>query len=80
MHFQARQTITGLGAVFALALAACATDPAASVPLTPGERIAAVRPVSAAMLKQPAPGDWLVWGRTYDGQNFSPSRASTAPM
>ena len=75
MHFQARQTITGLGAVFALALAACATDPAASVPLTPGERIAAVRPVSAAMLKQPAPGDWLVWGRTYDGQNFSPLKS-----
>jgi alcohol dehydrogenase (cytochrome c) len=30
------------------------------------------RPVSAAMLKDPAPGDWLLWGRTYDGQNFSP--------
>ena len=24
------------------------------------------------MLKDPAPGDWLHWGRTYDGQNFSP--------
>ena len=31
-----------------------------------------VRPVSSAMLKDPAPGDWLQWGRTYDGQNFSP--------
>ncbi|HEY8574689.1 PQQ-binding-like beta-propeller repeat protein [Phenylobacterium sp.] len=31
-----------------------------------------VRPVSSAMLKAPAPGDWLQWGRTYDGQNFSP--------
>jgi alcohol dehydrogenase (cytochrome c) len=30
------------------------------------------RPVSAAMLKAPADGDWLHWGRTYDGQNFSP--------
>jgi len=30
------------------------------------------RPVSPAMLKTPAAGDWLHWGRTYDGQNFSP--------
>jgi alcohol dehydrogenase (cytochrome c) len=32
------------------------------------------RPVSSAMLKVPAPSDWLHWGRTYDGQNFSPLR------
>jgi alcohol dehydrogenase (cytochrome c) len=24
------------------------------------------------MLQDPGPGDWLQWGRTYDGQNFSP--------
>ncbi len=24
------------------------------------------------MLEKPAPGDWLFWGRTYDGQNSSP--------
>jgi alcohol dehydrogenase (cytochrome c) len=34
-----------------------------------------LRPVSSAMLKAPAPGDWLQWGRTYDGQNFSPLKA-----
>lgn len=28
--------------------------------------------VTDAMLKTPPPSDWLQWGRTYDGQNFSP--------
>lgn len=36
------------------------------------EILGKARPVSAAMLKAPSPGDWLHWGRTYDGQNFSP--------
>lgn len=31
-----------------------------------------VRSVSAAMLKAPTAGNWLHWGGTYDGQNFSP--------
>lgn len=53
-----------------LALGACATEPA--TPLTPAERLAAIRPVSSGMLEKPAPGDWLQWGRAYDGQNFSP--------
>lgn len=35
-------------------------------------RLAKVRPVTAAMARAPAPGDWLQWGRTGDGQNFSP--------
>lgn len=30
------------------------------------------RPVSSRMLRSPSEGDWLLWGRTYDGQNFSP--------
>uniref|UniRef100_UPI003983798F outer membrane protein assembly factor BamB family protein n=1 Tax=Phenylobacterium sp. TaxID=1871053 RepID=UPI003983798F len=30
-----------------------------------------LRPVSPAMLKAPAPGDWLHWGGAYDGQNYS---------
>ena len=30
------------------------------------------RPVSGAMLKRPRDSDWLLWGRSYDGQNFSP--------
>src|SRR5262245_7388526 len=69
----------GIGvAVLAMALQSCATSevaeaPAApATPATPAERLAAMRPVSDAMLKNPAPGDWLQWGRTYDGQNFSP--------
>ncbi len=28
--------------------------------------------VSEAMLRNPAPGDWLLWRRTYDDQGFSP--------
>ena len=52
--------------------------PAAPAPasMTPSPAAAAqlarVRPVSGAMLQAPAGGDWLQWGRTYDGQNFSP--------
>jgi len=49
----------------ALALA----SPAAADPL------AGLKPVSAAMLKAPAAGDWLQWGRTYDAQNYSPLKA-----
>ncbi|HVY90680.1 MAG TPA: PQQ-binding-like beta-propeller repeat protein [Hyphomonadaceae bacterium] len=29
-------------------------------------------PVTPAVLQSPAPGDWLHWSRTNDGQNFSP--------
>jgi alcohol dehydrogenase (cytochrome c) len=31
-----------------------------------------VRPVTDAMLRNPDPGDWLMYRRTYDGQSFSP--------
>jgi len=30
------------------------------------------RPVTDAMLRNPDPGDWLMFRRTYDGQSFSP--------
>lgn len=63
-----RATIT-VSAVLVAVLSACATDPA---PLSPAARLAGQRPVSSAMLEKPAPGDWLQWGRSYDGQNFSP--------
>ena len=66
--------------MLALALQSCATSEVANVPAaaaTPQERLAAMRPVSAAMLQNPAPGDWLQWGRTYDGQNFSPLKRIT---
>lgn len=59
-------------AALAMALGACVTDPVSGAPRTPAERLATLRPVSPAMLKAPSPDDWLQWGRTYDGQNFSP--------
>ena len=74
MHSQRKLTTCALGAVFVLALGACATGPAPSAPATPAERLAAISPVSPAMLEKPSPGDWLQWGRAYDGQNFSPLR------
>ncbi len=60
--------------LFALVLQSCAaTDvPQPQQPLTPQARLEQVRPVSADMLREPAAGDWLQWGRTYDGHNFSP--------
>lgn len=39
---------------------------------TPAELVEGMRLVTPAMLETPAPGDWLQWGRTYDGHNFSP--------
>ncbi len=62
----------GLGcALLAAALSACAT-PIPAPPTTPQELLAAVRPVTPTMLQSPPAGDWLQWGRTYDGHNFSP--------
>jgi alcohol dehydrogenase (cytochrome c) len=53
---------------------AAAAPPASDVGPDPAAAavLGRVRPVSPAMLKDPTPGDWLHWGRTYDGQNFSP--------
>src|ERR1700754_4145964 len=71
----------GVGvALLAVALQSCATSEVADAPAaaaTPQERLAAMRPVSAAMLQNPPSGDWLQWGRTYDGQNFSPLKHIT---
>ena len=36
------------------------------------EADAAFVPVTDAMLKDPAPGDWLMWRRTPDGWGYSP--------
>jgi alcohol dehydrogenase (cytochrome c) len=63
------------GAVLAMMMQSCALSeaPAApATPLTPEARLEGMRPVAPAMLQKPAPGDWLQWGRTYDGHNFSP--------
>ena len=32
----------------------------------------ALGPVTDAMLREPAPGDWLMYRRTYDGWGYSP--------
>jgi alcohol dehydrogenase (cytochrome c) len=63
------------GVVLALMLGACATGlttPSSNAPANPQDRL---RPVSSAELKSPRSGDWLLWGRTYDGQNFSPLKS-----
>lgn len=54
-----------------LALSAC-TPGEPPIPATPEERLAAMTPVSQAMREDPSPNDWLQWGRTYNGQNYSP--------
>lgn len=54
------------------ALAACVNSPEYVPPATPEALLDSMRPVTSAALRGPAPGDWLQWGRTYDGQNFSP--------
>lgn len=35
-------------------------------------RLKSMPPVTDEMLKAPSPADWLLWGRTYDGDSFSP--------
>ena len=51
-----------------LALLPSAADPASAQ--TPGEPDFA--PVTDAMLRNPADGDWLTWRRTLDGRGYSP--------
>ena len=36
-----------------------------------------ITPVTEAMLRNPAPGDWLLWRRTYSDQGFSPLKQIT---
>lgn len=57
------------------ALAACVSSPEYVPPATPQALLDSMRPVTASTLRDPAPGDWLQWGRTYDGQNFSPLKS-----
>jgi alcohol dehydrogenase (cytochrome c) len=41
-------------------------------------RLSGLTPVTDAMLHNPPGGDWLQWGRTYDGQNYSPLKLITS--
>jgi alcohol dehydrogenase (cytochrome c) len=49
-------------------------DPDAPVDPSPGqvELLESLPAVTDEMLNNPPPGDWLLWGRTRDMQNFSP--------
>src|SRR5258705_851335 len=45
---------------------------AASAALPQQNPAAGLTPVTDAMLRNPPPGDWLMWRRTYDGWGYSP--------
>jgi alcohol dehydrogenase (cytochrome c) len=40
-------------------------------------RLRSLTPVTSRVLNDPPAADWLQWGRTYDGQNFSPLKVIT---
>jgi PQQ-dependent dehydrogenase (methanol/ethanol family) len=52
-------------------------SPFASLPPAPkvANPLDRITPVTDAMLRNPPPGDWLIWRRTYDDQGFSPLKA-----
>jgi alcohol dehydrogenase (cytochrome c) len=54
-------------------------DPPAPIVASSGgaARLAALTAVTDGMLRKPPDRDWLQWGRTYDGQNFSPLKLIT---
>ncbi len=56
--------------IFSLVTLALAITAAPSGLAQTGER--AYTPVTDAMLKDPAPGDWLMWRRTLNGWGYSP--------
>ncbi|MGZ6038879.1 MAG: outer membrane protein assembly factor BamB family protein [Phenylobacterium sp.] len=65
--------LTGRNAQVQAAQFAAEPAPASMTPSAAAAvQLGKVRSVTTAMLRDPAPGDWLQWGRTYDGQNFSP--------
>jgi alcohol dehydrogenase (cytochrome c) len=41
------------------------------------DKLAALTSVTDAMLENPAPADWMMWRRTYDGLGYSPLRQIT---
>jgi PQQ-dependent dehydrogenase (methanol/ethanol family) len=60
-------------------LAAASSDVDAPIAKSSGAaaRLSALSPVTDKMLHNPPAGDWLQWGRTYDGQNYSPLKLIT---
>jgi alcohol dehydrogenase (cytochrome c) len=55
------------------------SEPAGGVVVSPdaAARLAGLSAVTERMLQTPPDQDWLQWGRTYDGQNFSPLKRLT---
>ncbi len=64
--FRFRSAFIARGAFAAAALAVVAGPPAFA------QEADRIRPVTAAELENPAPGDWLMWRRTLDGWGYSP--------
>ena len=64
---QRRATLRGL-LLFAIAVTTLAQEPATLRAQSATEFV----PVTDAMLKNPAPEDWLMWRRTLDGWGYSP--------
>jgi alcohol dehydrogenase (cytochrome c) len=57
-----------------------AADPVAAplvVSAAGAARLAGLTTITDGMLRNPSDADWLQWGRTYDGQNFSPLKTIT---
>jgi alcohol dehydrogenase (cytochrome c) len=70
------QTVSGTSAI----AQARAADPEPDAPVTAPGKLALLdrlNLVTSAMLRNPPASDWLQWGRTYDGQNFSPLKIIT---
>lgn len=68
--------ITGRNAQVQAAIFPAAPAPASMAPnAAAAAQLAKLRPVSPALQHAPSAGDWLQWGRTDDGQNFSPLTA-----
>src|ERR1700750_66230 len=55
-----------------LSIASGAIVGAAAQQASPADVAKNVKPVTDAMLRNPPPGDWLMWRRTYDGWGYSP--------
>jgi alcohol dehydrogenase (cytochrome c) len=66
--------VAALGSVMIPRRDGAGSDPVAPVVASAAgaARLAALSAVTDGMLRNPSEGDWLQWGRTYNGQNFSP--------
>jgi PQQ-dependent dehydrogenase (methanol/ethanol family) len=63
--------IASLSAAFAQPVGEARPGAGRTAPETSGAA-PALSPVTDAMLRAPAPGDWLMWRRTYDSWGYSP--------